>query len=398
MIDIDKKLLRPVWFEIDLDALRNNFQETRRLVGNEIRIICSLKGSAYGFGCLEVAKELISLGTYGVAVADLFEAVSLRQWGIEAPILLYANNLPSAAETVIKHDLIPTVTDLGSAKEYSRQATLSLNIFVKVDVGLNRIGVWPQEAVSFIENLITLKNIVIAGIYTHFHFSENDDYVDWQFNKFKAVLRELENKGIDIPIKMASSTPEILQFPHTYLNTVDPGRLIHGYQDVAEPRQRVLLKPVFRSLKARIIERKIISPHTLFKDTTPFQVKRDMVIGVIPIGWGDGYSRKHSSVGPALVRGKRVSVLNGVNMEHTRIDLTDVPEARIGDEVVLVGKQGGEEITLEEVAEVRGTDMNVVCFRSVKNHIPRLYIKNGKPYKLKTPLEETSLTGERGRS
>lgn len=390
MTEVDEKLLRPVWFEVDLDALRHNFQETRRLVDKGVRIICALKCNAYGFGYLEVAEEVLSMGAYGVAVADLFEAVNLRRRGIEAPILLYANNLPTAAETVIEYNLIPTVTDIELAKRYSQKAISPVNIFVKVDVGLNRVGVLPEQAISLVEKLVTLEHIVIAGIYTHFHFSEDDDYIDWQLSRFKGVLEALENKGIKIPVKMASATPTILQCPHTYLNAVDPGRLVFGNPVVVQPRQQVFLKPVFRSLKARIIERKVIRPPIRFKDNAPFPVQRDMVVGIIPIGWGDGYSRQHSSIGPALVRGKRVSVLNGINFEHTRIDLTDVPEARISDEVVLIGRQGDEEITLEEVMETRGTDLHDVC-QSIRNHIPRLYIKDEKPYKLKTPLGETLL-------
>lgn len=387
MIDIERKLLRPVWFEIDLDALRHNFQETKRLVGNDVKIICALKCNAYGFGSLEVAEEVVSIGSYGIAVADLFEAINLRRLGILAPILLYANNLPSAAKKVIKYNLIPTVTDLESANVYSKAATSPLNIFVKVDVGLNRFGVFPEDAVPFVKKIISLKNIVIGGIYTHLHFSEEDDYVNWQLNKFKEVLNSLENEGIPIPIKMASATPTILQFPQTYLNTVDPGRLIYGNPVVNMPRQQVLLKPVFRTLKTRIIERKTINPRKEFKDKSPFPVQKDMVIGILPIGWGDGYSRKHASIGPALVRGKRVSALGGIHFEHTRIDLTNVPEAQIGDEVVLIGKQGDEEITLEEVARIRGTDLHEVC-QSVRNHISRLYIKEGRPYKIITPLEK----------
>lgn len=390
MVDVQERLLRPVWFEIDLDALRDNFQETRRLVGPDVKIICALKCNAYGFGYLEVAEEVVSMGAHAVAVADLFEAVRLRQRGIKAPILLYANNLPSAAETVIKYDLIPTVSDLKAGKTYSEQATSPLKIFVKVDVGLNRVGVLPQDAVPFLQKLVSLKNIVVAGIYTHFHFSENHRYVNWQFERFKAVIETLEKKGIEIGIKMASATPTILQYPQTYLNAVDPGRLIYGNPVVAEPKQKVLLKPVFRALKTRVIEIKKISPPTEFKDDSVFPVQRDTVIGIIPIGWGDGYSRKHSSLGPALVRGRRVSILDGVHFEHTRIDLTDVPEVGVGDEVVLIGKQGGEEITLEEVVKIRDTDLQDVC-QSVKNHIASLYIKNGKPYKIKTPLGDTLL-------
>lgn len=388
MIDIKKKLLRPVWFEIDLDALRHNFQEAKRLVGNDVKIICALKCNAYGFGYLEVAEEVISAGAYGIAVADLFEAVNLRKRGILAPILLYANNLASAAKKVIKYNLIPTVTDFESANAYSNAANFPLNIFLKVDVGLNRIGVFPEEALPLITKIVSLKNINIAGVYTHFHFSEEDDYVDWQLNRFKSVLDSLENKGIHIPIKMASATPTILQFPKTYLNTVDPGRLIYGNPVVTKPRQEVFLKPVFKALKAKIIERKMISPRAEFKDKSPFPVLKDMIIGILPIGWGDGYSKKHASIGPALVLGKRVSVLDGIHFEHIRIDLTEVPEAQIGDEVILIGKQGYEEITLDEVVKIRGTDLHEVC-QSVRDHIPRIYIKNGKPFKLKTTLGET---------
>ncbi len=388
MNEISEKLLRPVWLEIDLDALRHNFQETRRLVGPDVEIICALKCNAYGFGSQEVAEEVISMGAYGIGVADLFEAVNLRKKGITAPILLFGNNLPSAAETVLEYDLIPTVTDLKAARAYAEHATSPVNIFVKVDVGLNRIGVLPEKAVAFVEEIASIKHIVVGGMYTHFHFTANDGYVEWQFQKLKTVLDTLEEKGIEIKIKMASATPAILRHPQTYLNAVDPGRLIFGNPAGAQPRQAVDLKPVFRALKAKIIERKTIGPPTEFVGDAIFPIQRDTVVGVIPIGWGDGYSGKHSSLGPALVHGKRVSVLNGVHFEHTRIDLTDVPEAEVGDEVVVSGKQGEEEITLDEIVEIRDSNLSQVC-QSVRNHIPWLYFKNGRPYKLKTPLGES---------
>ena len=355
MPGFNEKLLRPVWFEIDLDALRHNFQETRRLVGPDVNIICALKCNAYGFGSLEVAEEVISMGAYGVAVADLYEAVSMRQTGITAPILLFGNNLPSEAETVLKYDLIPTVTDVDAAKAYADHATSPASIFVKIDVGLNRIGVLPEHAVAVVEEIASLKQVVVAGIYTHFHFSKNDRYVDWQFQKFKTILDELARRGLEIPIKMASATPAILRHPHMHLNAVDPGRLIVGNPAGVQPIEKVKLKPLFRGLKAKIIEKKIIKPPTEFIDDAVFPIKRDTTIGVIPIGWGDGYSKAHASKGPALVRGKRVSVLNGIHYEHTRIDLTDVPEAAVGDEVVLIGKQGKDEITVEELAQKIGT-------------------------------------------
>jgi alanine racemase len=239
-----------------------------------------------------------------------------------------------------------------------------------------------------VDKLLELENIHVAGIYTHFHFSEAEDYMNWQFGRFTDVLEKLEEKGIDIPVKMASATPSLLNYAHMSLNFVDPGRLIFGNPVVLRPKRAADLKPVFRSLKTRIVELKTLKPREKFGEQSPYAVKKDMCIGVIPIGWGDGYSRDHSSSGTVLIGGRRVDILGDVCFEHTVVDLTDVPESKIGDEVVLIGMQGEEHITLEEIAAIRNTDLHDVC-QSVKKHVPRLYIKNGKPYKLITPLGET---------
>jgi alanine racemase len=260
-------------------------------------------------------------------------------------------------------------------------------VFVKIDVGLNRVGIAPEDAIVFIESLVSLKHLSLAGIYTHFHFSENDEYMNWQYLSFTSVLEKIEAKGIQVPIKMAAATPSVLQNPQTYLNCVDPGRLIFGNPVVERPRQKIDLKPVFKSFKTRIIEKKVLAPRAEFNEIRPFPVAEERTIGIIPVGWGDGYSRAHSSIGPALVHGKRVAVLGDVDFEHTRIDLTDVPEAQVGDEVVLVGKQGNEEITLAEATQIRNTDLHEVC-QSIRHHVPCLYIKNGQPYKLKTFIQD----------
>jgi len=388
--DIWDRLLRPLVFEIDLDALRHNFLETRCLVGSDVKIICALKCNAYGFGALESAEEVIAAGAYGVAVADLYEAIHLRQQGIKVPILLYANNLPEQADKVIEFKLIPTITDQEAARSYSDIAEYPLDVFVKIDVGLNRVGIEPGKATAFVERIISLKNLILAGVYTHFHFSEDDSYMNWQFQRFTSAIEDLEGRGIEVPIKMAAATPSILQNPQTYLNAVDPGRLIFGNTVVEHPRQAIDLKPVFRSFKARIIEIKTLAPRPRFNEARPFPVNKKTVMGIIPVGWGDGYSRAHSSIGPVLVRGKRVPVLGDVDFEHTRIDLTDVPAARVGDEVVLIGKQGNAEITLEEIAKIRRTDLHEVC-QSIRHQVPRLYFKEGKPYQLKTLLSEKRL-------
>ena len=370
-------MLRPTWLEIDLDAAVENLKTVRRLVGPDRKIFAVVKADAYGFGSLEMGRAFAKNGADALGVADLADGVRLHNAGLTLPILVYPNALPDAARDVIAAGLIPTLTDLDAARAYDDAVALArrdtpLGVFVKVDVGLERLGVPADQAVKLALGIRDLARLRLAGLCTHLHVPKGADpaYVEWQFGRFTAILDALAAQGVDVPIRLAASSPLVLGFPSTYLNAVDPGRMLYGYgreavTDAAE------LRPAFKALKSRLIEVKDVAPRERFASAAPFPIVSAMRLGVIPIGVGDGFHRLNA--GRVLVRGRRVPILARPSLEHTRLDLTAVPDASVGDEVVLIGRQGQEEITLEEVAERHTLDMLAMAL-GVGPRVARVYL------------------------
>jgi alanine racemase len=371
------QLLRPTWFEIDVDAAVKNLQTVRRLVGPQRRIFAIVKADAYGFGSLELGRAFAEHGADALGVADLADGIRLRRDGLRLPILVYPNALPVAAAEVISADLTPVLTEFGAARAYDDAVGASLHappldVFVKVDVGLERLGVPAAHAVKLVLAIRTLPRLRLAGLCTHLHVPNNADpaYVEWQFARFTAVLDEVAGEGVDVPIRLAASTLPILGFPATYLNAVDPGRMLYGYrrEDIKTP---LPLRPVFRAVKSRLIEVKELTPRECFASVAPFPIAGSLRLGVIPMGIGDGFNRLNA--GCVLVRGRRVPILARPSLEHTRIDLTTVPDATLGDEVVLIGRQGAAEITLDEVADRQAVDPQILAL-GVGPRVARVYL------------------------
>jgi alanine racemase len=371
------RLLRPTWFEIDLDAAVANLDTVRRLVGPARKIFAVVKADAYGFGSLELGRAFAEHGADALAVADLADGVRLRRSGLTLPILVYPNALPEAAPDVIAAGLIPTLTDLDAARAYENAVARaapgsSLDVFVKVDVGLERLGVSSDHAVKLVLAIRELPRLRLAGLCTHLHVPRGADpeYIAWQFSRFTAVLDTLAGQGVDVPIRLAASSPLVLGYPSTFLNAVDPGRMLYGYRpsDIPAPAP---LRPVFQALKSRLIEAKDLTPRERFAAAAPFPIGASMRLGVIPVGMGDGFHRLNA--GSVLVRGRRVPILARPSLEHTRLDLTTVPEAVVGDEVVLIGRQGTAEITLDEVAERHDLDPLALAL-GVGPRVARVYV------------------------
>ena len=366
--------LRPAWFHIDVDAAIENLETVRRLVGPARKIVAVIKADAYGFGSVELGRAFAEHGADALGVADLGEGIRLRRTGLTLPILVYPNALPAAAGDVIAANVTPVLTELESARAYDRAAGPSerVDVFLKVDVGLQRLGVSADHAIEVVRAIRRLPRLRLAGLCTHLHVPNGADpaYVEWQFGRFTAVLDALARDGIDIPIRLAASTLPILGFPSTYLNAVDPGRMLYGHQreDVKSP---LPLRPVFRALTSRLIEVKDVAPRERFAAMAPFPVDGHVRMGIIPMGIGDGLHRLNA--GHALVRGRRVPILARPSLEHTRLELTTVPDAALGDEVVLIGRQGAAEITLEEVAKRHAVDPQVLAL-DVGPRVTRVYV------------------------
>jgi alanine racemase len=322
-----------------------------------------------------VGAVFLAHGADALAVADLTEGIRLRRRGITAPILVYPNSLPEAAPAAIAHALIPTLVDLDAARAYATAAPESCDVFVKVDVGLERLGVPAEQAVKTVAAMLELPRLRLAGLCAHPHVPAGADpaYAEWQLGRFTAVVDELEARGVRVPIRLLASSPFVLRFPQTYLNAVDPGRMLYGITFPGETSP-VPLRPTLRALITRLIALKELAPRERFAELAPFPVTAPMRLGVIPVGSADGLTWLHA--GRVLVRGHAVPILAGPSLEHTRIDLTQVPDAQVGDEVVIIGRQGNAEITSAEVARRHGLGLHHVA-TTVGPRVARVYVSGG---------------------
>ncbi len=363
---------RPTMLEVDLDAAAHNVRAVRQLVGPGRKVFAVIKAGGYGFGAAEMGAVFARNGADWLAVADLAEGIRLRQRGIETPILVYPNSLPGAAVEALTHNLVPTLVDLESARAYSEAAKGPCDFFVKVDVGLERLGVPAEQAVKTIRAMLDLPRLHLAGLCAHPHADAGDDasYADWQLARFTAVVDELEAQGVRVAVRLLAATPFVLRFPHTYLNAVDPGRMLYGVIMPGETPP-VPLRPAFRALKTHVIALKELTPRERFAERAPFPVAAPMRLGVVPIGSADGMLWLNA--GRVLVRGRAAPIVSSPSLEHTRIDLTGIPDAVVGDEVVIIGRQGDLEITPAEVASRHGLGLHHVA-TTVGPRVARVYL------------------------
>jgi alanine racemase len=370
---------RPNRFEVDLDAIAHNARTLRRFVGPSCTIFAALKADAYGYGIAAVAPVLLRVGVDAISLVSLPDAVALRQRGVEAPILLYPGvPLTDAAAAAIQtHDLMPTILNREVAQRLSAQVQRDVRVFIKVDVGLERLGIEPETAASFVEDVAQMPRLKVHGVYAHMHVRGNmpRGYLDWQFGRFTSVLAALEAAGLHVPIRMTASTA-VLEAASTRmnLNAVDPGRVWFGLDRGGPGLDNLDLRPAFVALATSLIQVKRVQREA-FHEFAPFPLRPGMRIGIVPIGRIDGM---HAfSCGQVLVRGTRVPILATPSIEHTRIDLTDVPDARPGDEVTVIGHQLGDEISPEEVATHQGLPSPGMVALAIRDTIPRMYRDTG---------------------
>ena len=371
-------LLRPTWFEIDLDAVAHNLRQLRRMVGPDVAIYACLKRNAYGCGAAQVAQAMQREGADAIAVGNINDALAMRDAQVSLPILLYPNCLASdAGPAVVRHQLMPTISGLDdlAAWEHATDGG-TLDAFAKIDVGLFRGGAMPREALTLLRRISDSNVLRLAGAYAHLHGYDpttGDDYAAWQFENFQTVMHEAASHGIDVPVRMVASTSVVLQHPEMDLNGVDPGRILYGLKPSPVSSRDFPMRPAVSAWKTRLILTKWIEPEDAGGFAGPFPVRERRRIGVLPLGWGDGIPRHLPAQAVALVGGTHVPVVGPVHLEHMRVDLTDVPDAEIGDEVVFLGTQGKEAITLDQLADRWGIDA-LDFLGGMRDHIARVYV------------------------
>jgi alanine racemase len=306
-------------------------------------------------------------------MADLRGAVQLRKSGVGAPILLYAGAMttPETVAAIADHELSPTMLDLESAEAFSTYSKKPVGVFVKVNVGLERLGVPAAQAPQFVTDVVRLPNLRLEGLYTHLHVvagPEAGSYATWQFDQFANAIAELRKAGIEPRITLASSSNVLALTSSMMLNAVDPGRLIYGLPTLHEPRD-IKVTPAFGSLRTRLIQVKAWKREG-WSSLAPFDPTGVNRIGVLPMGHGDGLDALHA--GEVLVHGRRVRILGSISLEHTRVDLTKVPDAAVGDEVVIIGTQDAGRIEIDDVVKhQRSSSLNLAL--AVRESVLRRY-------------------------
>jgi alanine racemase len=391
-----KKLLGSTWTEIDLDAIASNVKNIKKLIGEKKELMAVVKGNAYGHDILEISSIVLTNGATRLAVARLEEAIFLRKSGITVPILILSLTLKQQAELLVSYNITPTVSEYTMIEKLSDSAFKEdkiVKVHLKVDTGMGRIGISPNHVLNFIKKVKVLKNVEIEGIFTHFSVADEKDktYTEKQFQKFMEVLTVLKKEGIRIPVKHVGNSATLLDFPHMWLDLLRPGISIYGLYPSREVQKTVKLIPA-HTFKTRIVFLKELSMgESIGYGRTYTTKKKRTVIASLPVGYADGYNRLLSNQGEVLVRGRRFPVIGRVCMDQTMIDVTNFPQVEIGDEVVLWGRQGEEEITVEEIAEKIGTINYEIVHMPDKKRVPKLFIKNGRPYKIKSMLGEILL-------
>ena len=391
-----KKLLGPTWTEVNLDAIAQNVRNIKKLIGEKKELMAVVKGNAYGHDILEVSSVVLNNGATRLAVARLEEGIFLRKAGITVPILVLGLTLEQQVELLVSYNITPTVCKYETIEKLSKFAVKedkTVKIHIKVDTGMGRIGIFPNHVLDFVKKVKALKNIEIEGIFTHFSVADEKDktYTEEQFRKFMGVLSALEKEGIKIPVKHVGNSATLLDFPHMWLDLVRPGISIYGLYPSTEVRKTVKLIPA-HSFKTRIVFLKELSAGEYISyGRTYTTTKRRTKVASLPVGYADGYNRLLSNQGEVLVRGRRFPVIGRVCMDQCMIDVTNLSQVKIGDEVVLWGRQGEEEITVEEIAEKIGTINYEIVHMPDKKRVPKLFIKEEKPYKIKSMLREKLL-------
>jgi len=391
-----KKLLGPTWIEVNLYAIAQNVRNIKKLIGEKKELMAVVKGNAYGHDILEVSSVVLNNGATQLAVARLEEGIFLRKAGITVPILILGLTLKQQAELLVSYNITPTVCEYEMIEKLSESAIKEdkvVKVHLKVDTGMGRIGIFPNHILDFVKKVKALKNIEIEGIFTHFSVADEKDktYTEEQFKKFIEVLTILEKGGIKIPVKHVGNSATLLDLPYMWLDLVRPGISVYGLYPSREVQKTVKLIPA-HSFKTRIVFLKelpageCISYGRIYTTT-----KRRTKIASLPVGYADGYNRLLSNQGEVLVRGRRFPVIGRVCMDQCMIDVTNLTQVKIGDEVVLWGRQGEEEITVEEIAEKIGTINYEIVHMPDKKRVPKLFIKDGKPWKIKTMLGEKLL-------
>ncbi len=366
---------RPVWAEIDLAALAHNVRQIKGLLQPGVSFCAAVKADAYGHGVLPVARTALQSGADRLAVAIMNEAIELRKAGFTIPVLILGFTPPEQAALVVAHNVTQTIFSMDTAQALSQAATTAgriVKVHLKIDTGMGRIGISPEDAGQFAAAVAALPGIEIEGVFSHFATADSRDktFTYEQFDRFQEALASIAQRGIKVPIRHIANSAATVELPHMHLDMVRPGIILYGLWPSEEVEKRIELRPVMK-FKAQVGYVKEVPPEVPISYGRTYFTNKYSRIATLPVGYADGWTRLMAGKADVLIRGERAPLVGRVCMDQCMADVTHIPGVVPGDQALLFG---GPELPVEEVAAHMGTiNYEIVCM--VGKRVPRLYME-----------------------
>lgn len=375
IISNSEKIIRPTKVEVDLSVLKNNFLNIKQHVSpSKVNIV--LKANAYGHGLVRVARLLEELKVDYISVAVVEEAILLRESGIKLPVLVLGGIWGNQIPLFIKHDLTITASSILKIKqidEIAENMKKKAKVHIKIDTGMERLGVHYYNSDSFLEEVYKCKNIEVTGIYSHFANADSTDltHSNLQLSRFKEVITFFDKHSIEPPVRHFANSGAVLQLPGSYFDMVRPGILFFGVYPSKELPRSVKVSPAL-TWKSMVVYFKVIKPgHPVGYGLTWSTDKNTRAV-TVPVGYGDGYFRSMSSKAEVLIGGSKYPVIGAISMDQIIVNIAQ-SSAYNGDEVILLGKDGDNSITAGDLAEWAGT-IPYEILTNINTRVPRIYI------------------------
>jgi len=348
----------------------------RKKVGRPVKVLSVVKANAYGHGAVQVARVLEDEGSYGFGVATLEEGIELRKGGLQSPVLILAGIYPEQIEELLEYHLTPTICGVEALRlleGLARKRGVSLPFHLKVDTGMGRLGFLPSEIDSWIPELAEIKALKLEGVFSNFSQAERADgnYTQGQVETFKNVVKGLKAQGHHPRLIHLANSAAVIALPSSYFTMVRPGLVLYGIYPSRDMARRLSLKPIL-TWKTRILQLKRVPKGAGISYGRTFVTKRESLIAILPVGYADGCHRLLSNRGTVLVRGKRAPIVGRICMDLTMIDVTDIRGVKQGDEVVLLGEQGADQISANEMARWAET-ISYEILTSISARVPRIH-------------------------
>jgi alanine racemase len=365
----------PTIATIDLTALAHNVSKVREAIPRGCEILAVVKAHAYGHGMLEITRALGRLGIARFAIASVQEGIALREAGVAVPILVMGAMFPEQLQDAVRFRLTPVIHDKETAQYLAKVLEPTdppYPVHVKVDTGMGRLGLLPEEALELLQSPLFKGPLRPEGLMTHLADADGEDptYTHTQLQRFAEVTNRLAIIGLSMPLIHAANSAAILNHRAACFTAVRPGIMLYGYGSTASGNM-IDLKPILR-LTTHIAQVRTMAAATPISYNRTYMTASRARIAVIPVGYADGYSRALSNRGAVLIRGRRASIVGRVCMDMTMVDITNIPDAQAGDPVVLIGRQGTQELSAEDLAAWQGTiPYEVLC--GIGPRVPRVY-------------------------